>query len=766
MPWSVKAPERRAIPGAPERRLGPGDPEGKTIPGAPEGRSGPKEPVGRTSPGGPGERTRAGFRKGSSFLFSVAILLLSLAGIPGAFPSPLQAQASFTLEEVLSAPFPDGLTSAPDAGVVAWVYNQEGARNIWAWAEGWDGPRQVTSYEGDDGQALSNLMITPDGARVVYVRGGGPNARGEIPNPLSLPDPVEQALWVVSIPGGEPRKLGTGGGAALSPDGTLLAVTRGGAIWLIPLKEGQDPRQVAAVRGSPGGLQWSPEGRRIAFVSNRGDHAFIGVLDLDDESIRYLDPSLHRDQNPVWSPDGSLIAHLRAPGEERNLPFTPVREALPWSIRILDAESGEGRTLWTAPEGPGSAFQGIAASTQLFWGKGDHIVFPWEGDGWLGLYSVSVEGGEARDLTPGSFEVQHASLAAGGEFILYSSNQGDVDRKHIWRVAVDGGSPELLTPGQGIEWSPVSADKEGSIAFLASGATTPARAELLTDGSTRTRLLPEGAWDRFPANGLVVPEQVVFPAADGMLIHGQLFLPREHRPGDRHPALLFFHGGSRRQMLLGFHHRGYYHNAYAFNQYMANRGFVVLSVNYRSGIGYGMEFREALEYGAAGASEFNDVLGAGLYLRGRDDVDPDALGLWGGSYGGYLTALGLARASDLFAAGVDLHGVHDWNVVIRNFVPSYRTVEHPEFAEVAFRSSPMADVDGWRSPVLLIHGDDDRNVPFSESVALAVALTRRGVEFQELVFPDEVHGFLLHENWLAAFRASADFLLNHLKEGS
>jgi len=693
----------------------------------------------------------------------VSILFLTI--LVGSKGNPASAQASFTLEEVLSAPFPEGLTSAPEASVLAWVYNDEGARNIWALLPGSSGPEQITHFPDDDGQAISNLILTPDGTRVVFVRGGGPNARGEIPNPLSLVTEVDRSLWVVDVSGGDPRELGPGGGAALSPDGSTLAVTRGSGIWLLPLEEEAEPRQLATVRGSPGSLAWSPSGDRLALVSNRGDHAFIGLLDVGAGELRYLDPTLNQDQNPIWSPDGRRIAHIRAPGEQRDLPFTPVRRALPWSIRILDPGTGEGRTLWTAPKGPGSAFHGISASSQLFWGAGDRIVFPWEGDGWLGLYSIPVSGGEPEDLTPGHFEVQYVSLDAGGRHLLYSSNQGDIDRQHLWRVPVSGGLPEPLTPGEGIEWSPVPADDEGRVAFLASGATTPARAEIRDEDGNRRRLLPDGAWDRFPADRLVTPEQVIFPAADGMEIHGQLFLPREYEAGRKYPGLLFFHGGSRRQMLLGFHHRGYYHNAYAFNQYMANKGYVVLSVNYRSGIGYGMEFREALDYGAAGASEFNDVLGAGLFLRGRDDVDPQAIGLWGGSYGGYLTALGLARASDLFSAGVDLHGVHDWNVVIRNFVPSYRRLEHPEFADLAFQSSPMAYIDGWRSPVLLIHGDDDRNVPFSESVDLAVALTRRNVAFEELVFPDEVHGFLLHRNWLTAYRAAADFLDRHLKQG-
>ena len=157
-------------------------------------------------------------------------------------------------------------------------------------------------------------------------------------------------------------------------------------------------------------------------------------------------------------------------------------------------------------------------------------------------------------------------------------------------------------------------------------------------------------------------------------------------------------------------------------------------------------------------------MGAGAYLRSRSDVDPDRIGLWGGSYGGYLTAMGLARASHMFAAGVDIHGVHDWNVVINGFQPNYDKGQWDEFSQLAFESSPMSDVESWRSPVLLIHGDDDRNVPFSESVDLAYHLLKLGVYFEELVFPDEVHGFLLHSNWVAAYEAADGFFQRMLME--
>jgi len=337
-----------------------------------------------------------------------------------------------------------------------------------------------------------------------------------------------------------------------------------------------------------------------------------------------------------------------------------------------------------------------------------------------------------------------------------------MDRRHVWRVSVAGGRPQAVTSGTGIEWAPAVTSDGKAIAFLRADARKPPRPAILA-GTGPARDLAAGAIPAdFPEAALVEPQPVLVSASDGVIVHGQLFLPRNLRGGERRPAVIFFHGGSRREMLLGWHYLYYYRNAYALNQYLASQGFVVLSVNYRSGIGYGLEFREALHYGAQGASEFADVLGAGLYLRGRGDVDPKRIGLWGGSYGGFLTAMGLARASDLFAAGVDLHGVHEWNVEIRNWVPDYDPQKRADFAKLAFESSPIAYVKDWRSPVLLIQGDDDRNVQFSQTVDLAAALRPLGVEVEQLVFPDEVHDFLTHAHWLAAYHAAAEFLERRL----
>ena len=693
-------------------------------------------------------------------VFTISILL-------SAFPasSGMAQDGPFTLEQVMSAPFPSDLSAAPSGGAVAWVQNDRGVRNIWVAVPPEYQGRQLTNYTDDDGQALGSLTWTPDAQALVYVRGGAPNRQGEIPNPVSDPAGAERALWQIAVGGGEPEKIAVGSSPTVSPRGDGVAFTRRGDVYWAPLDGSEDPAQLFHARGGAGSLRWSPDGSKLAFVSGRGTHSFIGVYDVDAETLDFLAPSVDRDGSPAWSPDGTQVAFIRRPVSTELTIFRPARSARPWSILVADAATGEARTVWRAEEGVGSAFRGVVAANQLMWGDGDRIVFPWEREGWTHLYSVPATGGAATLLTPGAFEVEQVTLSPDRRDVLFNSNQDDIDRRHLWRVPVTGGPPVAVTMGDGIEWAPTMTSGGQTIAMVRAGARMPAHAAILTASGEMQALAPGTIPSTFPQDDLAVPEAVTFTAADGKAIPGQLFLPKELRPGERRPALLFFHGGSRRQMLLGWHYRGYYNNAYAMNQYLAGQGFIVLSVNFRSGIGYGMEFREALNYGASGGSEFYDVLGAGLYLKNRPDVDPDRIGLWGGSYGGYLTALGLARASDLFAAGVDFHGVHDWNVGIQNFIPSYEPLEIPEAARTAFNASPMAYLDGWRSPVLLIHGDDDRNVAFKETVTLVEALRERDVEVEQLVFPDEVHGFLTHRHWLEAYRATADFLRRKLMDG-
>lgn len=676
----------------------------------------------------------------------------------------------FSIADILSSPFPTEIVAAEGRDALAFVLNDEGERNIW-YAAGPDfDARQLTAFAGDDGIGLAGLRFTPDGQHIVFGRGGGPNAAGELPNPASLPMGGERAIYVAGVDGSEPRKLDDGSGIAIhpsgEPSGERIAYSKQGAVWSIAIgDEEAEPEKLFAARGGLGSLAWSPDGSSILFRSNRGTHSFVGVWTPGDGdgSIRWLSPSVDRDVSPVWSPDGDRVAFIRLPSRAYDqFPFSPVRSELPWSIRVADLNTGNAIEVWQADRGTGSAHRRIEGATQLFWADGDRLVFAWERNGWNQLYSVPASGGDAKHLTPGEFEVEYAALSQDGRDVVYASNQDDIDRRHLWRVSAKGGRPQRLTPGDGIEWAPAPL-ADGGVALMRSDAITPARAAVLDRRGRITDLAPDTLPDTFPRK-LVTPRAVEITATDGMKIPGQMFVPDGLRRDEKVPVAIFLHGGSRRQMLLGWHMRGYYHNAYALSQYFASRGIIALALNYRSGIGYGMEFREAVDYGATGNSEFRDVLGAGLFLRNHPNVDADRITVWGGSYGGYLTAHALAQASDMFAAGVDIHGVHDWNDGIRIFVPSYNKNDFPEESAVADRSSPFYFLNGWRSPVLLIHGDDDRNVFFSQTTRLARELRERDVHVEQLVFPDEVHGFLLHRNWIKAYEATAEFLIRHMDE--
>jgi dipeptidyl aminopeptidase/acylaminoacyl peptidase len=697
-------------------------------------------------------------------------LLLCATAITWAGFGAASQKSSFTLSQVLSAPFPSDLIAARTKNRFAWVFNREGKRNIWIAEPAATGTgftaRQVTKYSEDDGQDVGELVFTPDAESIVYTRGGDFEfSEKPYPNPSKIVEGVEQDVWVCSLKG-EPRKIGEGHSPAVSPEGNRVAYRFKDQIWLAKLDGSEKPQQLIHARGENGTLRWSPDGNFLAFVSGRGDHAFIGIYSFPSKTINYPDASTDKDSEPVWSPDSQKVALVRIPSSKDDLLFKPRRTGMPWSIRVIDVGTGIGHEIWKASEGRGSVFREVTAQNQLLWARDNKIVFPWERDGWTHLYSVSAVGGTPLLLTPGSFEVEDVSLSPDLEFVVYSSNQDDIDRRHIWRVGTGGGSPSQMTKGSGIETQAVTSSDGKVVAVLRSDARLPMRPAWLSGADDIHDLAPLVLSSDFPAAQMVTPQAVIFPAADGMAIHGQLFLPAAAGGAKRYPAVVFFHGGSERQMLLGWHYMGYYSNAYAMNQYLASHGYVVLSVNYRSGIGYGLDFREAMNYGAAGASEFNDVEGAGLYLRTRNDVVPGQIGLWGGSYGGYLTALGLARSSDLFAAGVDMHGVHDWSEELRNWSGSYDPARSAEIARLAWESSPMASVQNWRSPVLLVHGDDDRNVPFSQTVVLAEALRKQGVHFEELIFPDEIHDFLLHRNWLRAYEAAAEFFDQNLKAGS
>ena len=240
----------------------------------------------------------------------------------------IQAQ---NLEDFLSYAFASELTRSPSAEKVAWVENKTGARNIWLAALPELEGIQLTQYQKDDGQAINNLIFTQSEKEILYVRGSNANRRGEFPNPALITSGVSQEIRLITLENGIDSLLTTGRSIALAPNRDLLAFVKGGKIWSMDLETGNSPRQLIHTRGNCNNIQWSPDGSKIAFVSNRGDHSFVGIYDLESGALTYLNPSVDRDQAPVWSSNGQQIAYMKVPRQKDWLIFEAHRSGLPWS---------------------------------------------------------------------------------------------------------------------------------------------------------------------------------------------------------------------------------------------------------------------------------------------------------------------------------------------------------------------------------------------------------------------------------------------------
>jgi dipeptidyl aminopeptidase/acylaminoacyl peptidase len=691
--------------------------------------------------------------------------LCLITGISLLSPSPSQAQ-TFSLESVKSYPFPNELTSSAKGSRIAWAFNEQGKRNVYV-AEGPDfTPRKLTNYNIDDGQELTSLSISDDGKWVVYVRGGdhGSNWDDELPvNTTSSPVPPKVQVWSVPFTGGEPKAIAEGDAPVIAPTSDRIAFIKGGQVWVSPTDGSSVAKAMFNARGTNSSIEWSPDGSKLAFVCDRKDHAFIGVFTNESSPINWIAPSFANDESPRWSPDGKRIVFVRTPGTGGAPDSVLARKHRPWSILTADVASGTATPIWTAPKTLAGSEPSTHGGFNLHWAANERIVFLSYQDGWPHLYSVASSGGTPLLLTPGSFMAEHITLSHDRKWLLFSGNTGpdklDIDRRHAVRVPVDKAEMEVLIPGTGLEWTPVVTGDGATVAMVSATAQRPPLPTVMAFTKGTPKVLAQNLVPaNFPQNQLVTPKQVIFKAPDGMTVHGQLFEPTGGP--SKKPALIYVHGGPPRQMLLGWNYSDYYANSYALNQYLASQGFVVLSINYRLGIGYGFDFHQPANGGAAGASEYQDVRAGAVWLSEQPQVDAAKIGIYGGSYGGYLTALALARDSKLFAAGVDIHGVHDWSQQRYGVSQTDRYEKIPDAdkaAKVVWESSPVSSISTWTSPVLIIHGDEDRNVRFNQSTDLVRRLDKQGVPMETLVIVDDTHHWMRHTNAIKMSAATADY---------
>jgi|GEM_PF-1636133 len=678
-------------------------------------------------------------------------------------PPAQRPQERFTMAAVLAAPYLYPPTGSADGTAVAYVSREAQFRNLYVLRVG-QPARRLVAYGGDDGQELAVApAISAHGGAIAYVRGSRANKQGDHADPLANADLPDQQVWLIGSDGTDsPRLLGPGSGALFTPDERLVLWTGNGHIMAAALTwEGGRLTGVGApfefLAGDRRDMRFSPDGSKLAYV--RGDG--VEILDLASKTAVAIPHGTAADAGPVWSPDGQSLAFRREPANSPNLPRNlcgqsrscgPVLSDDPWSIWTVNVSAPtQPRKIWQASPGPGSVFYAldqayapIMQGAQMAWTPAGDIVFAHEADGWRHLYAVPASGGSARLLTPGDGEVEYFSTSIDGTSLVYATNIGDLGRRHIAQVAADGRTPPVaLTNGYGNQWTPVPL-AGGAVAYVDTDWAHPQHVVVRSAAGEITPAALPAAPAGFPGDRLVKPQLVEFPGSDGQTAFGQLFVPA--KPSGC--AIVFAHGGIRRQMLTSYHYMDAYHYLYGMNQYLAGRGCVVLSVEYRSSIMRGFEFRNPPGWGFAGNSEIKDVVGAARWLKQRyGKQTANGIGIYGLSWGGYITATALAKHSDIFSVGFDMAGVHF-------------TQDAPGMAY-----SPIGQIDGWKSPIFVAQGDDDMNVNINDGIALSYALQRQKpqVEYRQQVLPGQTHDlYLTFEQLVQIYTDGSDWLISHL----
>jgi dipeptidyl aminopeptidase/acylaminoacyl peptidase len=604
---------------------------------------------------------------------------------------------------------------------------------------------------------LSSFSISADGARAAYAW------KGDI-------------YWISGDGKAGPFRLtqtrAAEGAPRLSPDGNRIAYTRAGEIFVHDLSTGAVAQlSEAAPNGPAYFFQWSPDGQRIVygvqtrpariqilpnysgrFVSARqmqrtvaGDDAAGPVLYT--VSARGGKPvRLGEASGPEWSPDSrSILAHSVSADRKKD------------SFLIFDAATGKPHTLFENKDPKWVA--------QAFWmwsPDGKEVALTSDRDGFLHLYRLPAAGGTPQQITKGQWELDTERFGfnpqwAGGR-LFYASTEAGTNERQFYSILPDGTGKSRLSRREGINVGVVSSD--GShIALLEADLKTPL--DLYVDGQrVTTSPRPEFASYAWPETRFVE-----FPSrGDRKTVKAKILLPPGYDParkdGRKWPSVFFIHGAGIASSVLK-QWGSYQDQRFVYNAYLANRGYVVMDLDYRGSSGYGRDWRTDV-YLHMGGPDLDDVLGAVDYLASLGNVDTARLGIWGVSYGGFMTNMALFRAPGVFKAGSSWAAVNDWE----NYNAGYtreRLTTPAENPEAYRRSSPITFSRNLRDHLLLVHGMVDSNVLFQDTVQLTEKLIQEGRPFDEIFYPQEDHGFVRDETWIDALRRTTAFFDKHLQ---
>lgn len=593
---------------------------------------------------------------------------------------------------------------------------------------------------------IGETALSPDGKMIAMSR------NGQI---VLMPSGGGWPETLTSTPGGK-------NGLSWSPHGRLIAYASGGSIWVAPAAGGNPKRLTHAVPG-PGdprsaadrGPQFSPTGRWILFETGRRGRNSLMVVSDDGMINNYLTDSMGDEGAASWSPDGRQIAYIeRSPayfsGKLKILKFNPeYGEAV-----------GQATTLYTSPTDRGG---GWSIRKPQWSPDGRELAVVLQDSGWNHIDLIPAAGGAPRAVTHGDYEDESAVFSPDGKSLAVVSNRKMLEETHIWVVPVDGAAARELAPFHtpGIDSFPIWSPDGKKIYFH---RTTPFKSNDLLVADVAGGSAPKYLTHTTPRNfdtGLTTPEKVQWQAKDGLNIVGILYKPPEMKSGTRYPAILWIHGGPEGQDTFRLD---------PWAQYLAEHGYVVLEPNFRGGTGYGEKFRN-LNVGKNG-TDMDDVAAGAQYLIAQGYTDPKRMAIGGGSHGGTMVAYAVIRYPDLFQAAIDLYGVADRAIfvertnrgsAIRWMMKMGGTPE--EQPEEYLTVNAIAQVDKIKTPLLIMCGQNDPQVPPYESFEFAKALKAHGKIFYYYTYPNELHGFSQPAHRLDAWHKELAFLEKYINPG-
>ena len=447
-----------------------------------------------------------------------------------------------------------------------------------------------------------------------------------------------------------------------------------------------------------------------------------------------------------WSPNGShaiLDIHSQDNKDRWLMMFEPSATKL----KLIDRQRDEA---WIG--GPGT---GGFSGTNTGWINETNFWFQSEVTGYSHLYIVNVESGEKKALTSGKYEVQQAELSKDKKYFYMTTNEVNPGEQQFYRLPVAGGKAERITTMTGANQVTISPD-EKYLAILYSYSNKPWELYLQENlpagqagkrGEKIEQITTKAMSDEFKSYPWRDPEVITFTARDGAQVPARIYKPTTPAPGK--PAVLFVHGAGYLQNAHKWW--SYYFREFMFNNLLADNGYYVLDIDYRASAGYGRDWRTAI-YRHMGGKDLDDNVDGVNYLVKTYGVDPKHVGLYGGSYGGFITLMALFTAPDVFAAGAALRPVTDW----ANYNHGYTSaiLNEPYNDSLAYRrSSPIYFADGLKSHLLICHGMVDVNVHFQDAVKLTQRLIELGKDNWEIApFPLEDHGFVEPSSWTDEYK--------------